>query len=59
MSFFHQYRQNICNDHAKNKIENLQLEESFDNGREIILLKILKRFKGKTVRTLPKNIQKK
>ena len=43
---------------SKNRLLDLQLEESFDNGREIILLKILKRFKGKTVRTLPKNIQK-
>ena len=43
---------------TKNRLLDLQLEESFDNGREIILLKILKRFKDKTVRTLPKNIQK-
>ena len=43
---------------TKNRLLDLQLEESFDNGREIILLKILERFKGKTVRTLPKNIQK-
>lgn len=43
---------------TKNRLLDLQLEESFDNGREIILLKILKRFRGKTVRTLPKNIQK-
>ena len=43
---------------TRNRLLDLQLEESFDNGREIILLKILKRFKDKTVRTLPKNIQK-
>ena len=42
----------------KNRLLDLQLEESFDNGREIILIKILERFKNKTVQTLPKNIQK-
>ena len=43
---------------TKNRLLDLQLEESFDNSREIILIKILERFKNKTVQTLPKNIQK-
>ena len=43
---------------TRNRLLDLQLEESFDNGREIILIKILERFKNKTVQTLPKNIQK-
>ena len=43
---------------TRNRLLDLQLEESFDNGREIILIKILERFKNKTVQSLPKNIQK-
>ena len=42
---------------TKNRLLDIELDDSMDMGKEKILLHILRSFKGKKIKSLPKNVQ--